>query len=119
MGVRRLRRNWGPPFAAFAAGLLVFIGFDPKGYLMQSAIAAIAPYLQAASWILVPVFAFLTLSPLIGNAKRARGAYKRAGVLGAIAIPITFASGLELIPWWQISFALFALGLLFYGIGRA
>ncbi|HVO78207.1 MAG TPA: hypothetical protein VMS79_04995 [Methanomassiliicoccales archaeon] len=118
LGTRRLRRNWGPPFAAYACGVLAFIGFDPKGMLLETAVARIAPYLQAASWILIPVFAFLTISPLVGHAKRAYGGYKKAGILGAGAVLIAFASGLELIVWWQVSFALFALGLLLYAVGR-
>ncbi len=119
MGIRRLRRNWGPPFAAYACGVLAFVGFDPKGMLLETALATVAPYLQVVSWALIPVFVFLAISPLIGHAKRAYGGYKKAGVLGAGAVLIAFASGFELIAWWQVSFALFALGLLIYGIGRA
>ncbi len=118
MGTRRLRRNWGPPFAGFAAGILAFIGFDPKGMLLQTAVATVAPYLQAISWILLPVFVFIALSPLIGHARRAHGAYRKAGVLGAVAVLVAFVSGFELATWWQLSFALFAMCLMLYAVGR-
>jgi hypothetical protein len=118
MGTRRLRRNWGPLFAGFAAGILTFIGFDPRGMLLQTAVSAIAPYVIAISWILIPVFVFIALSPLIGHARRAHGAYRKAGALGAVAVMVAFTSGFELAIWWQLALALFVTGLLLYGMGR-
>ncbi len=116
--LRRVRRNWAPPFAGFLCGILAFIGFDPKGTLMQEAVGALAPWLQAASWILVILLAYLAIRPLIEHAKRAKEGYRRAGWFGAFAVLVAFASGFELLRSWYLALILMLAALLLYAIGR-
>ena len=116
--LRRTRRNWAPPFAAFLCGILAFIGYDPKGALLQEGVGALAPWMQAASWVLVVLLAYLAIRPLIEHAKRAREAYRKAGLLGAFGVVVAFAAGIEILQWWQFALLLMIVALIFYATGR-
>ncbi len=69
------------------------VGINPSQMILNQAIAGLGPYLQFASLLVLAVTIYFAIGSIIDWTKRAKKAYRVAGVIGVIAILTAFVSG--------------------------